>query len=65
MERKGLSYGELTVLEDEFNVACAAEGIVWTDADVRSECLQDFISQYEEGEDFPSVRLLGYGYEKS
>ena len=59
-----ISYGEIAVLGHEFDKQCEELGIEWIDEDVKEECFNDFISQYEDGNDEPEVRLLGYGYEK-
>ena len=59
----GISYGEITTLEAEFNKQCVEQKIRWTDDEVRQEALVQFINDYENGDDDPKVTLLGYGYE--
>lgn len=59
----GISYGELSELEKDFEKQCDELGIEWVDDDVRTECLTDFISQYENG-NCPIVMLCGYGYKE-
>lgn len=59
----GTSYGELAVLEQEFDRQCKKLGVRWVNEEVRLECLNDFINQYEEGNNDPEVMLCGYGYE--
>lgn len=57
----GISYKEIALLELEFDKQCEERGVEWVSEDVRQESLNDFISQYEEGNDQPEVLLLGYG----
>jgi hypothetical protein len=57
----GLSYSEIAALENDFNVQCEEKGICWTDNEVMSECLNDFIDQCENGYE-PEILLNGYGY---
>ena len=57
MERD-ISYGELAKLEAAFQSQVTNRGIYFLDSDYRDECLNDFILQYQEGNDKPRIRLL-------
>lgn len=57
-----LSFGEILALQDEFESQCTAMGVVWTDKEVEGEALNQFISDYEDGNEDPKVMLCGYGY---
>ncbi len=63
MKMRRLSYGDIAELQYKFEEQCKQQGVVWTDDEVRDECLFDFIGQYGNWIDEPKVRLLGYGYE--
>lgn len=52
----------MTSLEKEFNMQCEALGVSWYDEDVRQESLKEFITDYQNGQKTPKVRLCGYGY---
>lgn len=60
--KEGISYGEIAALEEEFNKQCLTKHIDWTDEEVRQEALNQFISDYEDGDEDPQVLLNGYGY---
>lgn len=57
-----MTFLELAILQEHFDEMCDNIGIVWTDEDVKSEALNQFIVDYEEGIENPEVRLCGYGY---
>lgn len=61
MERE-ISYGEIAYLQTEFNRQCEKLGVVWDDMEVKQEALNEFIRDYEDGNDNPEVILCGYGY---
>ena len=60
----GISYGEISALEQEFNRQCESMNIEWVDESVRQEALSQFINDYENGEKEPKVTFCGYGYEQ-
>lgn len=59
----GISYKEIVSLNNEFDRQCDAMGVRWKEWETMEECLSDFISQYENCDLNPKVRLCGYGYE--
>ena len=61
-KQQDVSYGELAALEVEFNNQCRDKHIEWTDEEVRQEALNQFIIDYQEGDEDPQVLLNGYGY---
>jgi hypothetical protein len=58
----GTSYEEIALLEQEFDRQCEERGIRWLSEEVRQESLNEFILEYEYGNEKPEVMLLDYGY---
>ena len=52
------SYAELAWLGQQFDHELMQRGITLCDDDYRTEAFMDFVSQYEQGVDFPSLNLL-------
>ena len=57
MERS-ISYGELAELECMFDEQVLAMGIKFDDDEMETQCKDDFICQYRNGDDDPKINLM-------
>lgn len=56
--QRDVSYGELSMLEELFNEQVKKTGVEFTDDEQRDEARFDFVQQYIEGNDNPTIRVL-------
>ena len=56
--KRQASYGELAWLGEQFDQQLKEKSVMLCDEDYRSEAFMDFVSQYEDGVDNPTVNLL-------
>lgn len=52
------SYGELAALTELFEGQVKKQGITFEDEEAKQECYSDFVSQYEQGNMNPQIRLM-------
>lgn len=57
MAQRDISYGELVALEVEFNKQVQEQGVTFHDDEYHQEALNDFIQQYQDGNDNPQLVL--------
>ena len=60
----GISYGEIVALKQEFDKQCEEMKIEWVSDEVKQQAFDEFVSDYEDGNEEPKVMFCGYGYEK-
>ena len=56
--KRQASYGELYELGNRFDQLLLDRGITLCDEEYKSEAFMDFVSQYEDGNDEPTLNLL-------
>lgn len=56
MERE-ISYTQLHLLQEMFYQQAKEQSIVFPDDEQETLCLDDFIEQYVQGNDYPKIRI--------
>ena len=56
--QRSVSYGELADLDAMFDEQVLAMGIQFEDSDMESQCRNDFVDQYINGDDEPKINLM-------